>query len=45
LGVTSRAAELSQAIERAYSACERIRFEGAHYRRDIAAKPLKLMSQ
>jgi phosphoribosylamine--glycine ligase len=41
LGVTARAGELKTAVERAYHACERIRFEGAHYRRDIAGRALK----
>jgi phosphoribosylamine--glycine ligase len=40
LGVTARAAELQTAVERAYEACEKIRFEGAHYRRDIAGRAL-----
>jgi phosphoribosylamine--glycine ligase len=41
LGVTARAAELETAVGRAYEACGKIRFEGAHYRRDIAARALK----
>jgi phosphoribosylamine--glycine ligase len=41
LGVTARAAELKTAMERAYEACARIRFEGAQYRRDIAGRALK----
>jgi phosphoribosylamine--glycine ligase len=41
LGVSARAAELETAIERAYAACEKIRFDGAHYRKDIAARALK----
>jgi phosphoribosylamine--glycine ligase len=41
LGVTARAAELETAVERAYEACAKITFEGAHYRRDIAARALK----
>src|SRR5579872_6968902 len=41
LGVTARAAELKTAVERAYEACGRIRFDGAHYRRDIAGKVLR----
>jgi phosphoribosylamine--glycine ligase len=40
LGVTARAAELGTAVQRAYAACEKIRFEGAHYRRDIAGRAL-----
>ncbi|MGA2415749.1 MAG: phosphoribosylamine--glycine ligase [Candidatus Sulfotelmatobacter sp.] len=41
LGVSARAAELETAVARAYKACERIRFDGAHYRKDIAARALK----
>ena len=41
LGVTARAAELQTAVKRAYEACARIRFDGAHYRKDIAARALK----
>jgi phosphoribosylamine--glycine ligase len=41
LGVTARAAELQTAVERAYEACGRIRFDGAHYRRDIAGRALR----
>ena len=41
LGVTARAADLPTAVARAYEACEKISFEGAHYRRDIAGRALK----
>jgi len=41
LGVSARAADLETAVARAYQACEKIRFEGAHYRKDIAARALK----
>jgi phosphoribosylamine--glycine ligase len=41
LGVTARAAELETAVGRAYEACEKIEFEGAHYRRDIAGRALR----
>jgi phosphoribosylamine--glycine ligase len=41
LGVSARAAELETAVERAYDACEKIRFDGAHYRKDIAGRALK----
>jgi phosphoribosylamine---glycine ligase len=41
LGVTARAAELETAVQRAYEACSKIGFEGAHYRRDIAARAFK----
>jgi phosphoribosylamine---glycine ligase len=40
LGVTARAAELKTAVDRAYDAVGRIGFDGAHYRRDIAARAL-----
>ncbi len=41
LGVTARAADVETAIARAYSACARISFLGAHYRRDIAGRALR----
>ncbi len=41
LGVTARAADLKTAVTRAYEACGRIAFDGAHYRKDIAARALK----
>ncbi|MBI1740070.1 MAG: phosphoribosylamine--glycine ligase [Acidobacteriales bacterium] len=41
LGVTARAAELPQAVQGAYRAITTIGFEGAHYRKDIAARALK----
>ena len=41
LGVTSRAATLAGAVDRAYEAVDKIRFDGAHYRKDIAARALK----
>jgi phosphoribosylamine--glycine ligase len=41
LGVTARAAELDAAVQRAYEACEKIRFDGAHYRKDIGGRALK----
>jgi phosphoribosylamine---glycine ligase len=40
LGVTARAAELNTAVHLAYEACAMIAFEGALYRKDIAAKAL-----
>ena len=40
LGVTSRAADLESAVERAYAAVRKIGFENAHYRKDIAARAL-----
>jgi len=41
LGVTARAADLKTAVARAYEACGKIKFEGAHYRKDIASRALK----
>jgi len=41
LGVTARGADLETAVARAYEACGKISFEGAHYRRDIAGRALK----
>jgi phosphoribosylamine--glycine ligase len=41
LGVTARAADLKTAVDRAYQAVAKIGFEGAHYRKDIAARALK----
>jgi phosphoribosylamine--glycine ligase len=40
LGVSARAAELETAVQRAYEACGKIRFEGAQYRKDIAGRAL-----
>jgi phosphoribosylamine--glycine ligase len=41
LGVSARGADLETAVSRAYQACEKIRFDGAHYRKDIAGRALK----
>lgn len=41
LGVTATAADLPAALERAYTAAEKIRFEGMHYRRDIGRRALE----
>jgi phosphoribosylamine--glycine ligase len=41
LGLTARARDLHTAVERAYAACAKIHFDGAHYRKDIAARALK----
>jgi len=41
LGVTARAPRLEDAIARAYTAAEMIRFEDMHYRKDIGARALK----
>jgi phosphoribosylamine--glycine ligase len=40
LGVTAWAKDLRRARDAAYAAVERIHFDGAHFRRDIAAKAL-----
>jgi len=40
LGVTAWAADLKSARAAAYSVVDQIRFEGAHFRRDIASKAL-----
>ena len=41
LGVSARASVLETAVAQAYAACEKIRFEGAHYRKDIAGRALR----
>jgi phosphoribosylamine--glycine ligase len=41
LGVAARAAELQTALDRAHEACAKIKFDGAHYRKDIGARALK----
>jgi len=41
LGVTARAPDLPTAVARAYEACGKISFEGAHYRKDIAGRAMK----
>jgi phosphoribosylamine--glycine ligase len=41
LGVTARGDDLATARDRAYEAAARIRFDGCHYRRDIAARALR----
>jgi phosphoribosylamine--glycine ligase len=41
LGVTATASALGEAISRAYTAIERLRFEGMHYRTDIARKGIR----
>lgn len=44
LGVTALGDDLAGAQQRAYEAVARIRFEGAHYRHDIADKAVKHLS-
>jgi len=41
LGVTARAENLPAAVASAYEAAGKIQFDGAHYRKDIAARALK----
>jgi phosphoribosylamine---glycine ligase len=41
LGVTARAGSLESAVQRAYEACGMIRFDGMHYRKDIAGRAVK----
>jgi phosphoribosylamine--glycine ligase len=41
LGVQALGADVRGAVEAAYAAVARIRFDGAHYRRDIAARALR----
>jgi phosphoribosylamine--glycine ligase len=38
LGVSARAGDLETAVRRAYEACGKIGFDGAHWRKDIAAR-------
>lgn len=42
LGVTARAATLQAAVDRVYEGVAQIQFDGAHYRKDIAARALRL---
>src|SRR5580692_4015184 len=41
LGVAARAGSLETAVGKAYEACGKISFDGAHYRKDIAGRALK----
>ena len=45
LGVTARGANLRQAVDRAYEAVGKIRFDGMHYRKDIAHRGLQTPSK
>ncbi len=42
LGVTASGIDINEAVRTAYKAVEKIKFEGMHYRRDIASKALSL---
>jgi phosphoribosylamine--glycine ligase len=44
LGVTALGEGLARAVMNAYEAVARIGFDGAHYRRDIAARALRWQS-
>ena len=44
LGVTARGVTLRQAVDRAYEAVGKIRFDGMHYRKDIAHRGLQTPS-
>ncbi|MSR64411.1 MAG: phosphoribosylamine--glycine ligase [Verrucomicrobiae bacterium] len=41
LGVTAWGADIRAAVKRAYEATGKIKFDGAHYRKDIAARALR----
>ena len=41
LGVSARAPRLETAVNKAYEACGKIKFDGVHYRKDIAARAMK----
>ena len=43
LTVTAFGSDLRKAVEKAYEGVRQIQFEGAHYRRDIAAKAFKYL--
>ena len=45
LGVTAIADTLESAVDKAYQAAARIHFDGAHYRKDIAARALRRPTQ
>jgi len=41
MGITASGTDLATAVKNTYAAVERIRFDGMHYRRDIAQKGFK----
>ena len=43
LGVTALGDSLQEALEKSYAGVEKIKFDGAHYRKDIGAKALKAL--
>lgn len=44
LGVTALGDSLQDALDKSYAAVQKIRFDGAHYRKDIGAKALKALT-
>lgn len=45
LGVTALGSSLKEALERSYTAVEGIKFDGAHYRKDIGQRALKALEK
>lgn len=45
LGVTALGSGLKEALDRSYSAVEKIGFDGAHYRKDIGQRALKALEK
>jgi phosphoribosylamine---glycine ligase len=45
LGVTARGVDLPEAVDRAYDAVMKIRFDGMQYRKDIAARGLRRLRE
>jgi phosphoribosylamine--glycine ligase len=41
MGVTARGPDLKTALDRAYQAASKVKFDDAYYRKDIAARALK----
>ncbi|MCM1114620.1 MAG: phosphoribosylamine--glycine ligase [Clostridium sp.] len=44
LGVTALGKDLQEALDKSYSAVEKISFDGAHYRKDIGQRALKALN-
>ncbi|MGN1421060.1 MAG: phosphoribosylamine--glycine ligase [Eubacterium sp.] len=45
LGVTALGNDLNEALKKSYDAVEKIKFDGAHYRKDIGQRALKAISK
>lgn len=45
LGVTALGKDLNEALKKSYDAVEKIKFDGAHYRKDIGQRALKAISK